>query len=82
MFIPGHRKTRPDRSGPSFWAIAIVERRQFRYITSATMPATIAPITIRQPSLVMQLMIVNGSRISFNAKLNGQVTNLNSANTI
>ena len=41
------------------------------------------PITnSRQPSLVMQLMIVNGSRISFKAMLIGKVTNLNSWNMI
>ena len=39
------------------------------------------PITNRQPSLVMQAMMVNGSRISFKAKLSGQNTNFNNANT-
>ena len=56
--------------------------RQFRYITSTMMHATMAAITNRQPNLVMQLMIVNGSRMSFIAKLSGQNNNFNSANTI
>ena len=58
------------------------ELRQFRYISSATIPATMPAMTKRQPSFVMQLMIVNGSRASFNAKLNGQNSSLNSANTV
>ena len=55
---------------------------QFRYINSATIPATMPAMTKRHPSFVMQLMIVNGSRASFNAKLKGQNSSLNSANTI
>ena len=50
------------------------ERRQVRYITSTTMPAGMPITTSKQPSLVMQLIMVNGSRASFKAKLMGQIT--------
>jgi len=39
------------------------------------------PMTNRQPSLVMQLMMVSGSLINLKAKLMGKVTNLNSMMT-
>ena len=65
-----------------FSMIAGGGRRQFRYITSAIMTAGMPTTNNRQPSLVMQLMMVNGSRISVRAMLTGKVTNLNSLKTI
>lgn len=57
-------------------------RRQLRYITSATMAAGMPTTTNRQPSLVMQLMMVSGSRSSFKAMLMGRNNNPNNLNMI
>ena len=43
--------------------------------------ATMPPMANRQPSLVMQLMMVSGSLINLKAKLMGKVTSLNSMMT-
>ena len=47
---------------------------------STTITTGIPIATKRQPSLVMQLMMVNGSRSSLKAKLIGQVTNPSNLN--
>ena len=62
--------------------IAAGGRRQFSFITSTMMTTGMPTTNNRQPSLVMQLMMVNGSRASFKAMLTGKVTNFNSLKTI
>ena len=57
-------------------------RAQVREIITTTITTGMPITTKRQPSLVMQLMMVKGSRISFNARRSGRVTRPNNWNTI